>query len=101
MSPQSRARTRRGDIWPSLEDQLERARARPDSRLAKLIRDNQDFNMLAPEEAHDRLPFPPWLRVQWRKSHPELDFSGPRVGYPLLLERVLEWLVTHQDEIKD
>ena len=58
--------------------------------------------MLAPEEAHDRLPFRPWLRVQWRNSYPELDFfSGPRVGYPLLLERVLEWLVTHQDEIKD
>jgi hypothetical protein len=84
-------------IWPALEEQLGRATARPGSKLDRLIRDNQEFDMLSPSEADDGLPFPPWLRVYWRKSHPELDFRGPRVGYPLLLERVLEWMLSHQD----
>jgi hypothetical protein len=96
MSPPARARPRRPH-WPSLEEQLAQARAVPGSALEKLIRDNQDFDLLLPEEAHDRLPFPPWLRVWWRRKHPELEFSGPPVGYPLILERVLEWMLTHQD----
>ena len=45
----------------------------PGSALEKLIRENQDFDMLSPEEAHDRLRLPPWLRVYWRKQHPELQ----------------------------
>jgi hypothetical protein len=100
MPTQRQARTR-GRIWPTLEEQLEQARARPGSKLDRLIRDNQDFDMLSPSEAHDGLPFPPWLRVYWRKSHPELDFRGPRVGYPLILERVLEWMLSHQDLSED
>jgi hypothetical protein len=96
MPPQRRPRATR-NVWPSLEEQLAQAKARPGSALETLIRDNQDFAILSPREAHDGLPFPPWLRVYWRKSHPELSFAGPRVGYPLLLERVLEWMLSHQD----
>ena len=52
--------------------------------------------MLAAEEANDPLPFPPWLRVYVRKGHPEINF-GPNVAYPLILERVLEWMIAHPD----
>ena len=83
--------------WPSVERQLVESKVIAGSALEHLIRDNQDFSMLRPEETHDGLPFPPWLRVYWRKSHPELDFSGPRVGYPLILGNILNWMMHNQD----
>jgi hypothetical protein len=83
--------------WPSVERQLIDSKVIAGSALEHLIRNNQDLSMLRPEEAHDGLPFPPWLRVYWRKSHPELDFSGPRVGYPLILGNVLNWMMRNQD----
>jgi hypothetical protein len=83
--------------WASVERQLVESRVRAGSALENLIRNNQEISMLRPEEAHDSLPFPPWLRVYWRKSHPELDFSGPRVGYPLILNNLWNWMMRNQD----
>jgi len=84
---------------PTLGRQLAADRVAPGSALERLIRQNQDFAMLRPEEAHDRIPVPLWLRVYWRKSHPEATYSAadPTGGYPLVLQEVHEWMVTHQD----
>jgi hypothetical protein len=83
--------------WPSLQSQL--AKVPPGSPLAKLIASNQDFQLLRPEEAHDKIAVPPWLRVLWRKEHPDFrpipgDSTG---GYPLVLKEVHEWMMFHPD----
>ena len=85
--------------WPSVEEQLAAAKAVQGSALEKLILDHQDFHLLRPEEAHDTLGFPPWLRVYWRKSHPEGKYSAddPSGGYPRVLNRVHAWMLAHQD----
>ena len=83
--------------WPSLEEQLYAQKVKRGSALEKLITDNQDFSILSPSELHDGLPFPPWLRVWWRKKHPEFDFTGGKVGYPLILKEILSWMLRHQD----
>jgi hypothetical protein len=41
--------------WPTLEEQLKVSKVIPGSALEKLIRANQDFEMLRPEEAYDKL----------------------------------------------
>jgi hypothetical protein len=83
----------------SLERQLAADHVVPGSALERLIRENQDFRMLRPEEAHDQIPVPAWLRVYWRKGHPELAYSAadPTGGYPLVLKEIHEWMVSHQD----
>ncbi|HXU09376.1 MAG TPA: hypothetical protein VN743_10305, partial [Blastocatellia bacterium] len=85
--------------WPSLSQQISDAGVTPDSALESLIRANQDFSMLRPEEAKDTLRVPPWLRVYWRKQHSEGNYSAsdPTGGYPLVLKEIYEWMVTHQD----
>jgi hypothetical protein len=83
--------------WPSLEAQLSALKVQRGSALEQLIKDNQDFSMLSPEEASDGLPFPLWLRVYVRKKHPEINFSGPRVGYPLIMKEILSFMLRHQD----
>jgi hypothetical protein len=83
--------------WPSIEEQLAASKVAKGSALEKLIRDNQDFEMLRPEEAHDNLELPPWLRVYWRKLHPGAPYTGPGGGYPLSLADLYEWMVDHQD----
>lgn len=83
--------------WPSLEEQLATSEVARGSALEQLIRDNQDFEMLRPEEAHDKLELPLWLRVYWRKLHPAAQYTGPSGGYPLLLSELYEWMVDHQD----
>jgi hypothetical protein len=83
--------------WPSLEDQLRAAQVVKGSALDKLIRDHQGFQMLRAEEAHDQLGLPPWLRVYWRKLHPDANYSGPSGGYPLTLSDLHEWMLEHQD----
>src|ERR1700760_1630470 len=55
--------------WPSLQTQLAQDRVPAGSALATLIASNQDFQMLRPEEAYDKLAVPPWLRVLWLKEH--------------------------------
>lgn len=80
---------------PSLEDQLQRAKAPKGSALEKLIRDNQDFDLLAPEELADSYPIPLWLRVVWRKQHPEITMpaKNPGAAYPEVLSQVYTRMV--------
>lgn len=71
----------------------------PLTPLEQLVAENQDFELLHPEEADDRLPIPGWLRVVWRKAHPDFryDASDPTGGYPFVLKEIHEWMVTHPD----
>src|SRR4051812_10830156 len=85
--------------WPDVTTQLTRDRVAPGTALERLIAANQDFKMLRPEEAKDKLGIPLWLRVIWRKAHPEGTYSAqdPTGGYPFVLKEVHEWMVTHQN----
>lgn len=85
--------------FPSLRSQFQESKVTPGSALERLIRANQDFSLLRPEESKDQLLIPVWLRVIWHKSHPEgvYDASDPTGGYPLVLREVREWMMTHQD----
>jgi hypothetical protein len=85
--------------WPSLEEQLSAAKVVRGSALEQLIRENQDFRLLRPEEAGDKLGLPPWLRVYWRKHHPKGVYSAddPTGGYPRVLKNLYGWMVLHQD----
>ncbi|HYU36093.1 MAG TPA: sialidase family protein [Thermoanaerobaculia bacterium] len=86
-------------VWPSLERQLAQDRIIPGSALETLIRENQDFAMLRTGEARDKNPVPAWLRVWWRKGHPDMVYSAsdPTGGYPHVLKEIHEWMLTHQD----
>jgi hypothetical protein len=85
--------------WPSVERQLAEAKAPAGSALEALILANQDFGMLQPEEANDNFDIPPWLRVYWRKAHPELQHptKNPGAGYPEAMEALLAWMIRHPD----
>lgn len=87
------------EIWPSIDAQLAVDHVLGGSALEKLIRDNQDFQMLHPQEASDTLGLPPWLRVVWRKGNPNWKYSAtdPTGGYPHVLKEVREWMRAHQD----
>jgi hypothetical protein len=98
--PTSR-RSGRVPKWPTLEEQLRAAGAIHGSKLEQMITDNQAFDLLQPEEANDDLGIPPWLRVHWRKLHPDADYSGPSGGYPHTLHDLGEWMETHQDFVGD
>jgi hypothetical protein len=93
--------SRKSQKWPSVEEQLRESRVVHGSALEQLIRDNQDFELLHSDEANDGLPIPPWLRVHWRKQHPEEvpDDSSPAAAYPYpdVLDSVYEWMRIHQD----
>jgi len=85
--------------FPSLDEQLKKAHAKPGSALDKLIRANQDFGRLKARDITDTI-VPPWLKVYWQKGHPEVNYDNandPTGGYPLVLKEVLEWMMTHQD----
>jgi hypothetical protein len=84
--------------WPALRDQLQADAVKPRSALEALIAANQDFSLLRPAEAKDKIPVPLWLRVLWRRAHPEMVYSekDPTGGYPLVLKEVHEWMLTHQ-----
>jgi len=85
--------------WPSAEEQLDQDRVPRESALHRLIRDNQDFDLLRPEEAGDRLGLPLWLRVYWRKRHPDAHYSAddPTGGYPRALKNLHAWMVANPD----
>ena len=74
-------------------------RVPPGTALEKLVLANQDFRMLRPEEANDKIPVPLWLRVHWRKHHPEATYSAadPTGGYPHVLREVAEWMQSHPE----
>jgi hypothetical protein len=85
--------------FPSLAEQLAKAKVKPGSALDKLIRGNQDFSRLKGRDATDTI-VPPWLKAFWQKGHPEVKYDNaidPTGGYPLVLKEVLEWMMTHQD----
>ena len=86
--------------FSSVEDQLRTARVEHGSALEQLVRDNQDVSLLRPEESeNDGIDIPLWLRVHYRKNHPELTPApaGPVGDYPEALENLYEWMKTHQD----
>jgi hypothetical protein len=85
--------------WPSVESQLADAQIPAASRLEQLIRENQDFHLLRPEEANDRIGLPLWLRVYWRKNHPDQTYSAddPTGGYPRVLKNIYTWMLAHPD----
>ncbi|HEV8581962.1 MAG TPA: exo-alpha-sialidase [Thermoanaerobaculia bacterium] len=89
----------RADGWPTVREQLAEAHAPAGSALEKLIRANQNFSLLRPDEAYDKIRVPPWLRVVWRRAHPEMEYSpaDPTGGYPLVLKEVAEWMESHPD----
>lgn len=85
--------------WPSVAEQLQRDHVKAGSALEGLIRSNQDFGLLRADEATDNRGIPPWLRVYWRKAHPEVTYRAddPSGGYPLVLKDIYEWMIYHQD----
>src|SRR5687768_8653286 len=85
--------------WPSPDRQLEAGRVVSGSALQRLIQENQEFHLLRPEESRDKIPVPPWLRVLWRKKHPDLEYlaDDPAGGYPHVLKEIHEWMLYHQD----
>src|SRR5215213_3629997 len=85
--------------WPTVDQQIAKDKVARGTALERFVRQNQDFDLLRPEEAYDNVRIPLWLRVNWRKAHPEGDYSStdPTGGYPLVLKEVYEWMVTHQD----
>ncbi len=82
--------------WPGIHEQLESARAPAGSAYEQLIRDHQDFSIL-PANEHDPMGLPPWLKVWWRTEHPEIDESNGLVAYPLILERIWEYMRRNPD----
>jgi hypothetical protein len=85
---------------PSIEEQLERATAPKGSALEKVIRENQDFALLAPEELTDNYPIPLWLRVFWRKQHPEIPMpaKNPGAAYPEVLSQIYRRMVANPNQ---
>lgn len=86
-------------VWPSLKEQLDAAKPTPGSALEKLIKENQDFHLLHPDEAHDDAGLPLWLRVYWRKAHPDVlhPTVNPGAGYPDVLYTIHTWMLSHHD----
>jgi hypothetical protein len=85
-------------VWPQLASQLKGVQ--PGSAYEALIRDNQQFDLLRADEfTSNRRDLPPWIKVMWRKAHPEGTYSAEDQsgGYPLVLKEVVEWMQHHQD----
>jgi hypothetical protein len=85
--------------WPSMATQLSKDHVPSGSELERFIRENQNFSMLDDSERDDTIPVPFWLRVAFRKAHPELEFSAndPTHGYPLALKEAHDWMRLHPD----
>src|ERR1700737_3727814 len=62
--------------WPTLSEQLRAEGVQPRSALEALITANQDFSLLRPDELKDKIRVPLWLRVIWRRAHPEMIYSA-------------------------
>ncbi len=73
--PGKRAQGHSQPQWPTVEEQLAAANVVHGTALEQLVRENQDFSLLRREEIADGLRLPPWLRVDRRKQHPEIETS--------------------------
>jgi hypothetical protein len=82
---------------PTVDAQIQSAQAPEGSALANLIRSNQDFDLLHPDELDDEYPTPLWLRVAWRKQHPEVQMpaNNPGAAYPEVLSQVYRRMVAN------
>ena len=85
--------------WPSLQEQLAAVKPSGGSALEKLIQNNQDFSLLDPQEAQDSYDLPLWLRVYWRKAHPELTHPkiNPGAAYPDVLHTIHARMLANHD----
>ena len=86
--------------WPSIERQLTDAKAIHGSKFEEFIRANQETKLLRPEEHNgDGVGVPLWLRVYYRKQHPNepLAPAGPAGDYPEALNRIQELMQANQD----
>lgn len=85
--------------WPTVAQQLAAAKAVPGSAFEQLIITNQDFSILREDEKTDKRNLPPWLRVFWRKAHPDGNYNAddPTGGYPRVLNEIREWMQSHQN----
>lgn len=86
---------------PSVEDEIEKAHAPKGSALDTLIRESQDYGLLAPEELVDEYPIPLWLRVAWRKAHPEIPMpaKNPGAAYPEVLSQIYKRMIASPNEL--
>ena len=84
---------------PTVASQIKSAQAPKGSRLERLIRENQNFALLAPEEMEDDEPHPLWLRVIWRQRHPEIAMpeKNPGAAYPEVLSQIYKRMVADPD----
>jgi len=75
--------------WPSIERQLDEAKAIHGSKFEEFIRANQETNLLRPEEHNgDGVGVPLWLRVYYRKQHPtEPPAPGSKAAFADLIPR--------------
>jgi len=85
-------------VWPTMDEQLKTLKVARGSDNEELIRKNQEFHMLRAEEANDQIKVPLYLRVLWRKNHPDSGYSSedPTGGYPRVLSRVHEKIQQQQ-----
>jgi hypothetical protein len=85
---------------PTIKAQIESAKAPKGSALEKLIRANQDFELLHPDEFEDDYPIPLWLRVAWRKQHPDVQLpaKNPGAAYPEVLSQAYRRMVTNPND---
>ena len=93
------AQDEKAATFPTLRQQLQQDRVKTGSALENLILANQDFQLLNEREAKDNIRVPAWLRVLYKKNHPDhvYNFKDPSGGYPLVLKEIHEWMLTHQD----
>jgi hypothetical protein len=88
-----------GHSRSSIDEQLRAGGIREGTKLEQLVRDNQNFELLYPRESEDdTIGLPLWLRVYWRKHHPEHSClpEDPTGGYPRALRKLHEWMVRNQ-----
>jgi hypothetical protein len=85
----------------TVAEQIKNTGAPANSALAKLISENQDTGLLHPDELNDDYPTPLWLRVLWRKQHPEIPMpaKNPGAAYPEILSQIYKRMVANPDQV--
>ena len=97
-------KTGNGPSWAAVEEQLRHAGAIHGSELEKLIRSNQETQLLREgEHEGDGIDLPLWLRVHYRKNHSDQPHApaGAVGDYPEALENLHEWMKKHQNLKRD